>query len=166
MIRSGSQRGPICWVLSHGIVLMSTKGDCGFSTRVGVMSGQDQVYLRVLRGPSQGKVFVLKNLTVFEIGRGSACQVRLEDAAVANSHARIYRKSGSWVFFDLNSERGGRAQARFLWAKVLLNQAIARRAGTAIDTIVPPEIERALRAYGYVGDDPDEDPDEDMDAER
>ncbi len=66
---------------------------------------------------------------------------------------------------DLNAELGGRAQERYLRAKADLDQAVEMRAGTAIDTLLTPEIEQGLRKFGYAGDGPDGDPDEDEDTD-
>ncbi|MGE3164160.1 MAG: FHA domain-containing protein [Planctomycetota bacterium] len=59
-----------------------------------------------MSGPQSGRVYVLKDLSVFDLGRGSGCQIVLEDTGVASHHARIYRKGEVWTFFDLNTEQG------------------------------------------------------------
>ncbi|MCI0652563.1 MAG: FHA domain-containing protein [Planctomycetes bacterium] len=63
-------------------------------------------YLRLLNGPRKGCVFVLKELAVFDIGRGEDSQIRIDDERVCKSHARIYRKNENWTFYDLNSDTG------------------------------------------------------------
>ena len=67
---------------------------------------QRAAYLRILNGPHKGGVFVLRELSVFEIGQGNGCQIVLDDERVCFNHARIYRKGTTWTFFDLNSEHG------------------------------------------------------------
>lgn len=72
------------------------------------MAANDTAYLRVLNGAHKGRVYVLSDLTVFDLGRGNGCQVRIDDEACAFNHARIYRKESLWTFFDLNTEQGSK----------------------------------------------------------
>ncbi|HXF70999.1 MAG TPA: FHA domain-containing protein [Actinomycetota bacterium] len=41
-----------------------------------------------------------------QIGRGPACDLRLEDAYVSNVHARIFPREGGWYVEDLGSTNG------------------------------------------------------------
>ncbi len=70
------------------------------------MTDKNIAYLRLLNGPAKGGVFVLKDLSVFDIGRGDTCQIRLQDPGICSSHARIYRRGETWTFYDLNSDQG------------------------------------------------------------
>ena len=67
---------------------------------------RDVAYLRVVRGPNKGRVFVLENLSVFEIGRVDSSHIWVPDDSICSSHARIYRRGEMWTFYDLNSEGG------------------------------------------------------------
>lgn len=78
----------------------------GFKREFEAMAAKDKAYLRVLTGAQKGRVYVLSDLTVFDVGRGNGCQVRIEDDGCAFNHARIYRKDSVWTFFDLNTEQG------------------------------------------------------------
>ncbi len=69
------------------------------------MSTQKTAYLRVLNGPIRGGVFVLANLSLYELGRGEGCHVKLPDNRCSLSHARIGITQGSWTFYNL-SESG------------------------------------------------------------
>jgi membrane-bound lytic murein transglycosylase D len=40
------------------------------------------------------------------IGRGTACDVRLDDGAVSRQHIRVYHEHGQWYATDLNSGNG------------------------------------------------------------
>ncbi len=41
-----------------------------------------------------------------QIGRGPACDLRVEDAYVSNVHARIFPREGGWYVEDLGSTNG------------------------------------------------------------
>ncbi|MCA8963101.1 MAG: FHA domain-containing protein [Planctomycetes bacterium] len=70
------------------------------------MSGKDEAYLIVLNGPLKGGVFVLSKISVFEIGRGDGCHIKLPDEYCGFNHARISVRRGEWRFTNLNEERG------------------------------------------------------------
>ena len=71
------------------------------------MTTHPKAYLRLLSGPEQGGVYVLVDLSVFDIGSSPSSQIRVVgDKSCCNHHARIYRKLANWTFFDLNSEDG------------------------------------------------------------
>jgi hypothetical protein len=61
--------------------------------------------LRVLKGPQRGQTFELRqgpNL----IGRGSHCNIQLEDNGVSKEHANILVKRDTLTLTDLNSSNG------------------------------------------------------------
>ncbi len=71
------------------------------------MTTHSKAYLRILSGPEQGGVYVLVDLSVFDVGSSPSSQIRVVgDKSCCDHHARIYRKLNSWTFFDLNSEAG------------------------------------------------------------
>jgi pSer/pThr/pTyr-binding forkhead associated (FHA) protein len=41
-----------------------------------------------------------------QIGRGEACQIRVEDTYVSSFHARVYSRDGAWYVEDLGSTNG------------------------------------------------------------
>ena len=62
--------------------------------------------LSLLSGPQQGRtVFVLKGLTVFEVGRAPGAHVKLTDGSVAMNHCRLYRKEEEYTLYALSDQR-------------------------------------------------------------
>lgn len=61
--------------------------------------------LYVLRGRNQGQRFYL-NLPLVRIGRDQENDIQLQDSEVSRRHAQIVRKSGEYIFEDLNSANG------------------------------------------------------------
>ena len=60
--------------------------------------------LRVLNGEFRGRVFPLQDS--LDIGSGDDCGLRLRDASVSSSHARLQREGDEVVIEDLGSSRG------------------------------------------------------------
>ncbi len=62
--------------------------------------------LVVLAGPHQGKrIFPLKELTVFEIGRAAGSHIRIRDKEAAPNHARIFRNEKTYTLYALSDKR-------------------------------------------------------------
>jgi hypothetical protein len=57
----------------------------------------------MLISPTGGSIAIMTN---FAIGRGSACNLHLDDPAVSRQHARIRYATGAWFIQDLNSSGG------------------------------------------------------------
>lgn len=72
--------------------------------------------LYVLRGRNQGQRFYL-NLPLVRIGRDQENDIQLQDSEVSRRHAQIVRRSGEFVFEDLNSANGS----------VVNNEMVAQR---------------------------------------
>jgi pSer/pThr/pTyr-binding forkhead associated (FHA) protein len=73
------------------------------------MSGEDVEHarLRVLNGPSAGKVVVLDGTSSrLRIGRGEQCEVVLDDADASREHAEIVIEKGVARVRDLGSKNG------------------------------------------------------------
>ena len=60
--------------------------------------------LRVLNGEFRGRVFPLQDS--LDIGSGGDCGLRLRDASVSSSHARLQREGDEVVIDDPGSSRG------------------------------------------------------------
>lgn len=56
-------------------------------------------------GPENGRQFTIQGLNIV-IGRGSNCDVCLQDDRLSGQHARLQYENGSWVVYDLNSSNG------------------------------------------------------------
>lgn len=70
------------------------------------MTGTATAYLRILNGDLKGGVFVLSDLSLFEVGRAEGCHVRIPDPECGMTQGRITRSgNGSWRFLNLNDER-------------------------------------------------------------
>src|SRR5215471_5268873 len=63
------------------------------------------ITLTVLSGPDTGRVFVLDNDKIV-IGRSSACEVMLHDAALGRRHSEIRQEGGKVLLTDLGSVNG------------------------------------------------------------
>lgn len=62
--------------------------------------------LTILEGAEAGKKILLKNLSVFEMGKAQGNHIRLRDESVAFNHLRIYITEGVHRVYDLGSQRG------------------------------------------------------------
>jgi two-component system cell cycle response regulator len=66
---------------------------------------RDRASLTLLTGPDAGQVFPLEPETI--LGRDFDAQVRIEDASISRSHARIVRQpNGEYLLEDLDSTNG------------------------------------------------------------
>lgn len=61
-------------------------------------------FLFVKDGPDKGKQYPLAQTMV--IGRGSDCEVALDDGRVSSQHAQVKENSGQYIFTDLQSSNG------------------------------------------------------------
>jgi len=61
--------------------------------------------LVVTSGPTQGTSFPLHGQDII-IGRGPECTIRLQDANVSRTHAKIMREGANWVIVDAQSRYG------------------------------------------------------------
>ncbi len=61
-------------------------------------------FLFVKDGPDKGKQYPLAQTMV--IGRGSDCEVSLDDGRISSQHAQVKENSGQYVFTDLQSSNG------------------------------------------------------------
>ena len=68
------------------------------------MKVSEDFMLRVLNGEFRGRVFPLQDS--LDIGSGGDCGLRLRDASVSSSHARLQREGDEVVIEDLGSSRG------------------------------------------------------------
>ena len=68
------------------------------------MKVSEDFMLRVLNGEFRGRVLPLRDS--IDIGSGSDCELRLRDAAVSPSHARLHRDGDDVVVEDLGSSLG------------------------------------------------------------
>ncbi len=62
--------------------------------------------LELLNGSEPGKVFLLKDLSVFEGGRSPGNHILLKEPSVAMSHFRICRKDEEYSIYDQGSKHG------------------------------------------------------------
>ncbi len=62
--------------------------------------------LSVLSGPHTGRMaFVLKDVTVFEVGRAAGSHVKITDKAMAMNHCRLFRKDEEFTVYALSDSR-------------------------------------------------------------
>jgi|GEM_PF-1424709 len=65
---------------------------------------KSDAFLFVKDGPDKGKQYPLVQTVV--IGRGSDCEIALDDGRVSSQHAQVKEASGQFVFTDLQSSNG------------------------------------------------------------
>jgi hypothetical protein len=65
---------------------------------------KSDAFLFVKDGPDKGKQYPLAQTVL--IGRGSDCEVALDDGRVSSQHAQVKEASGQFVFTDLQSSNG------------------------------------------------------------
>ena len=63
-------------------------------------------YLSVDRGPEKGKNFPLDPDRPMHVGRGSSCEIRLNDPVSSRFHAVLYFDDGCWHIRDTSSRNG------------------------------------------------------------
>jgi hypothetical protein len=61
-------------------------------------------WLLILNGPQRGRQFRLAD--TFTIGRGSHCDVVLDDSGVSRAHAEVFLKNNRFHVYDLGSANG------------------------------------------------------------
>jgi pSer/pThr/pTyr-binding forkhead associated (FHA) protein len=62
--------------------------------------------LSLLSGPHVGRTaFVLKDVTVFEVGRAAGSHVKITDPKVAMNHCRLFRKDEEFTVYALSDSR-------------------------------------------------------------
>ena len=62
----------------------------------------DNVLLKVIDGPDQGKEFKIKNKTI-SIGRSDACDFRISDKFASNKHCQVVFRNDHFTVIDLGS---------------------------------------------------------------
>lgn len=62
--------------------------------------------LTILSGAEEGQRILLRDLSVFEVGRSQGNHVCLKDESVAMSHLRILRDGTQYSVYDLGTRRG------------------------------------------------------------
>ncbi len=75
--------------------------------------------LTLLHGPLAGRQFTFGENVV--IGRGTYCDIRIEDSTVSRRHAEIVRDGDRWSLVDLGSANGTSCDGRTLSAPTLLD---------------------------------------------
>lgn len=68
-------------------------------------SGARQAALICISGRSIGQMFLLARDEV-TVGRAPECDIFLDDEGVSRHHAKVVRKSGSWLLVDVGSTNG------------------------------------------------------------
>jgi pSer/pThr/pTyr-binding forkhead associated (FHA) protein len=66
------------------------------------------------------------------VGRGTECDLRLDDTFVSQEHARIFAKDGSWYVEDLGSTNGTFVNEQRLAAPAMLTSGDRIRVGTTV----------------------------------
>ena len=105
--------------------------------------------LSFLNGPLKGRpAFVLKGLTVFEVGKAPGAHVKLQDKAVAMNHCRLYRKEEEYTLYALSDQRPTMVNGDPI-SKVIIAQGDRISLGSSeflFELVTPEEAEESLRA--------------------
>jgi pSer/pThr/pTyr-binding forkhead associated (FHA) protein len=81
-------------------------------------------------GKDKSTVVALRGST--DIGRGSACAIRLEDTYVSQMHARLADRDGSWYVEDLGSTNGTYLNERRVQSPVEVHAGDVVRVGKTV----------------------------------
>ena len=70
--------------------------------------------------------------TTTTIGRGPACELRIDDTYASAEHARIFARNGAWYVEDLGSTNGTYVNEQRLAAPAMLTASDRIRIGTTV----------------------------------
>ncbi len=65
-----------------------------------------QAVLIVMTGPTTGQTIYLESKDLWAIGRGTTCDLVLQEASVSRNHCQISFREGKWFLQDLKSSNG------------------------------------------------------------
>jgi two-component system cell cycle response regulator len=94
---------------------------------------QQRTVVKVLTGLEAGRVYVVA-VEELVVGRGSTCDLRIDDTSLSRAHCRIHLSNGSYFCEDLGSRNGTQVDGMRIKAPVLLHDGalIQLAAGTII----------------------------------
>jgi diguanylate cyclase (GGDEF)-like protein len=94
---------------------------------------QQRTVIKVLTGLEAGRVFVVASDTLV-VGRGSTCDLRIDDSSLSRQHCRIRKTNGVYFVEDLESRNGTQVNGMRIKAPVRLDDGalIQLAAGTII----------------------------------
>lgn len=65
-----------------------------------------QAVLLVMTGPTTGQTIYLETKDVWSLGRGTTCDLILQEASVSRNHCQVQFKDHEWIVQDLGSSNG------------------------------------------------------------
>jgi two-component system cell cycle response regulator len=94
---------------------------------------QQRTVIKVLTGHEAGRVYVVA-VDELVVGRGSTCDLRIDDSSLSRAHCRIHKTNGSFFVEDLGSRNGTQVDGMRIKAPVLLQDGslIQLAAGTIV----------------------------------
>jgi pSer/pThr/pTyr-binding forkhead associated (FHA) protein len=82
--------------------------------------------------PPNGKPRSVKLAASMTIGRGTECELLIDDTYASSQHARLFGKNGSWYVEDLGSTNGTFVNDQKLAAPAMVQQGDRIRVGTTM----------------------------------
>jgi pSer/pThr/pTyr-binding forkhead associated (FHA) protein len=86
----------------------------------------------VVRGPEGAKPHSVQISASMVVGRGSECELRIEDTYASTQHARLFGKNGAWYVEDLGSTNGTFVNEQKLAAPAMVQPGDKIRVGTTV----------------------------------
>jgi pSer/pThr/pTyr-binding forkhead associated (FHA) protein len=108
--------------------------------------------IRVLKGPDQGAVFVIKQAHAV-IGRGREAQIRIADRKASRSHGKLHYTAQGWKVEDLGSVNGILHRGEFVRDLTLASGDHFTLGESVLEFLVSRESNQVLAAP--IVDDPD-----------
>lgn len=115
-----------------------------------------KAFLMVSAGEAAGTVFPLANSSLL-IGRSADAEVRINENAVSNEHARLEPSGSGYVIRDLESTNGTYVNGRLITGNVALASGDTIRTGSTTFTFVMRDgvtPAATVKIDGYAGDPP------------
>jgi pSer/pThr/pTyr-binding forkhead associated (FHA) protein len=107
-------------------------------SRAGFQKGKRKAFLMVSTGPAAGTVFPVAHPSLL-IGRSPAADVRIDEQAVSNEHARLEQTDAGFTLLDLGSTNGTYINGQRLADAALLAGGDSVRMGSTTFTFVTRE---------------------------
>ena len=82
--------------------------------------------------PPDGKARSVKLAASMTIGRGTECELLIDDTYASSQHARLFGKNGTWYVEDLGSTNGTYVNDQKLASPAMVQQGDRIRVGTTM----------------------------------
>ena len=86
----------------------------------------------IVRAPDGAKPHSVAISASMVVGRGTECELRIQDTYASTQHARIFGKNGAWYVEDLGSTNGTFVNEQKLAAPAMVQAGDKIRVGTTV----------------------------------